>query len=441
MIQVISKEFNLKELIEFAIPSIIMMVFLSLYTIVDGFFVSYFVGTDALSAINITYPLSSIFIAVGVMFATGGSSVVATQMGEGKKEQANKSFSLIAIVLLGVSVIGVACSFIFMERILIGLGADQTLIILCREYISILLLFAPMSVFQMLFQNFFVTAGRPGIGLILTIIAGLSNIVLDFVFIGLLDMGIAGAAYATAVGYCIPAIGGLLFFARNKTGLHFVFPIWKSSVILKSCTNGSSEMVTNLSTSITTLIFNRLMMSYIGVDGVAAITVIMYCQFLMTAIFMGFSIGVAPVISYHYGAVNKNYLKKLKGMCWRFILITSIFIFFIAICSTDLIAGLFSDDASPVYPLICRGMLLFSFSFLFAGVNIFASAMYTAISDGKTSVLISLSRTFLFIIIGIVVMTKLFAIDGLWLSIPFAEIVTVIFVVYIYKKPLVGSRI
>lgn len=430
----ISKEFKLGELLKFAFPSIIMMMLLSFYTIVDGFFVARFVGTYALSAISIVYPLISVIIAVGVMFASGGSAVVATQLGEGKTEAARKNFTLIVISAVTVSLIITAASLVFIKPIMSFLGADGSLILLCEEYLITLLLFAPMSVLQMLFQSFFVTAGKPGLGLLFTVSSGLCNIILDYIFIVPMGMGIQGAALATGMSYCIPAISGLIFFSRNKSGLHFSVPIMDFTLILKSCFNGSSEMITNLSGSAIALIFNIFMMKFVGPDGVAAISVIMYCEFLMTSLFLGFSIGVSPIIGFHHGAQNKVYLKKLLKMCWGFIFIASIIVFIVAINSSTLVSGLFSQEHSAVYLLIRRGMFIFSFSFLFAGNNIFSSAVFTALSDGKTSAAISFSRTFLFTMLGIFIMTRLFAIDGLWLSIPFAEAVTAMITLFILFK-------
>lgn len=441
MNQIISKEFKFIQLLQFAAPSIVMMVFLSLYTIVDGFFVSHYVGTDALSSVNITYPFSSIFVALGVMFATGGSAVVATRMGEKKMEDANNSFSLIVLFCFCVSILFAIPALIWIEPLVKMLGAEGNLIPLCMKYLFIQVFFSPIAILQILFQNFFVTAGKPIFGLILTVIAGLCNMVFDFVFLGVMHIGIEGAAYASAIGYCIPALGGILFFIKNKQGLHFIKPRWNKIVLIKSSLNGSSEMVTNLSVSVTTFLFNVLTMKYLGSDGVAAITVILYCQFLMTSLFMGFSIGVAPVISYHYGADNSTYLKKLKQMCWKFVIFSSFLVFAFSLSCTELIAALFSDQSSDVYSLICRGMTIFSVSFLFAGINIFASAMFTAISDGKTSAMISFSRTFLFIIVGFIIMIQLFHVDGIWLSMPFAEFITLLLVIWLlYRRKVALKR-
>ena len=237
-------------------------------------------------------------------------------------------------------------------------------------------------------------------------------------------MGIAGAALATAIGYCIPALGGLRFFSRNRSGLRFIRPRWDFTVLLKSCANGASEMVTNLASSIITVIFNLILMAWIGTDGVAAITVIMYAQFLMVAFFMGFSIGVAPVFGFHYGAGNHQYLLRIRDHCIRFVLGASVVVCVVSFLSSGLIAVIFAPEGSLTAQLVNRGMRLFSLSFLFAGYNIFASALFTALSDGRTSALISFARTFFFILVGIWLMTTLLGLDGLWLAIPFAELVT-----------------
>lgn len=437
MSQSISKEFSFVQLLKFAFPSIVMMIFLSLYTIVDGFFVSRFVGTDALSAVNIVYPVVSVTIAVGIMFATGGSAIVAMRLGEGRKKTANENFTAIVVVATCVSIIFCILSILFMDPIVRFLGAKGVLVPLSKHYLLILLLFAPMSVLQMLFQSFFVTAGKPSLGLSLTIIAGICNMVLDYVLIVPAGLGIRGAALATSIGYCIPAVGGLVFFFRNRGGLCFVRPQFELRMIANSCLNGSSEMITNLSNSVITLLFNVLMMKFAGSDGVAAITIILYTRFLMTSLFMGYSIGVAPIISYHYGAANKIYLKKLFGMCFAFVLAASLLVFFTAFFSSGIIAGIFAPAGSSVYLLAVKGLRIFSFAFFFAGVNIFASALYTALSNGRISALISFSRTFLFTVVGIFLMVHFLQMDGLWLAIPFSELVTIIVVCFIlrWKRP------
>ena len=431
----LAKEFDLKSLLRFSAPSIAMMVFTSLYTIVDGMFVSNLVGTDALSAINICYPLLSLFYAISIMFSTGGCAVVSIQLGEGNSKKANRLFAFITLSALVVTAALAVVSFIFLEPLLTFLGCSETLMPLCKSYLSVLLVFAPVLTLQILFQSFFVAAGKPALGLILTVSAGISNMILDYVFMAHFNSGISGAALATAAGYFIPAIGGVIFFLKNRNGLCFSLPQIDFKALLKSCTNGSSEMVTNLSTSITTMLFNITMMKHLGNDGVSAITAVLYSQFLLTALYLGFSVGVAPILSYHYGAGNCAYLNKLKRICYKFVLTTSVLSFVLAFSMSNPLASLFSGNNQNVHELIKHGMMLFSVGFIFSGFNIFTSAFFTALSDGLTSAIVSFSRTFLFIIAGLYLMMAILGIDGLWLSIPFAELCAfVISIIFLKAK-------
>ncbi|MEG1848749.1 MAG: MATE family efflux transporter [Lachnospiraceae bacterium] len=430
----IAKEFDFKELLQFSFPSIIMMIFMSLYTIVDGFFVSRFVGPEALSAVNIVYPSQSAILAVCIMFSTGGSAIVALQMGEGKPKLAKQNYTFLVCVTLFIVLLISVFSLVNMESVVRFLGASGALIPLSKTYLSILIVFAPVSALQILFQNFFVTAGRPNLGLGLTVAGGLFNMIFDYVLIVPCGMGIAGAAYATAASYCIPAVGGLWFFFHNKQGLSFTKPVCHWNVLWKSCINGSSEMVTNLSGSVTTFLFNILMMKYVGAEGVAAVTAVLYSQFLMTSLFLGFSIGVAPIISYHYGADNLSYLKKTIKRCAIFIGVVSCLVFGFAYISAPIISAVFFHTGSLVHEMAAHGLRIFSVAFLFAGVNIFGSALFTALGNGKVSAIISFSRTFLFTIVGILGMSYLWGVSGLWCAVPFAELITVFVVCYFIKE-------
>ena len=430
----IGREFHFASLLKFAFPSIIMMIFMSLYTIVDGIFISRFVGTAALSATNIVYPVINVTYAFSIMLATGGSAIVARKLGEGKPEEARRDFSLItlATVLIGVLIALAGCLFI--DPLCRMLDADQALIGYCRDYLRILLLFAPASMLQLLFQIFFVTAGRPGLGLGLTIAAGLSNAILDYVLIVPCGFGIAGAALATAAGYLIPAIIGLFFFCRPSQTLHFGRPKFSWAVLAESCFNGSSEMVTNLSNAIITFLFNILMLHYIGEDGVAAVTIVLYAQFLLTALYLGFSLGVAPVISFNHGSENSTQLKRLYRICISFIAGSSLVIFLLSLLLSRGIVRIFTPDGSPVFPIALEGFWLFSLSFLFSGINIFASGMFTALSNGRISAVISFLRTFGFILLGLLFLPKMLAVTGIWLAVPFAELATLLFsVIFMWK--------
>lgn len=427
MSNILSQKFTTWTLLKFTVPTIIMMVFMSLYTMVDGVFVSNLIGENALSAVNMVYPIQSIIIAIAIMFATGGSAVIAKKMGEGNSQEAKRNFSLIITVSIGIGIVVLMLGLLFIEPIITLLGATEALYNYCYDYLSILILFTPLAMLQMLFQFLFVTAGKPNYGLVATVAGGIANIVLDYVFIHSLGMGIAGAALATGVGYSIPAIFGLLYFAFNKTGvLCFTKFKFDMKVLLQTCMNGSSEMVTNLATAVTTFLFNIIMIRYLGENGVAAVTIVLYAQFLLTAVYLGFSSGVAPIFSYNYGEENADELKKIFKISMLFIAISSVVIFIFSIIFTPNIVGVFVKEQSEVFPIAINGFLLFSIGYLFTGFNIFASAMFTAFSNGKISAIISFARTFIFIILGIMFLPKFIGVSGIWLAVPFAEIVTLV---------------
>ena len=424
MSNAIDRDFTFFSLLRFALPSIVMMVFLSLYTIVDGFFISRFVGPDALSATNIIFPVINVELAVGIMLATGGSAVVARRLGMGEEEQARRDFTLIVAAGLILSLVFVLLALLALEPLCIALGASEVLLPYCVDYLRILMLFAPAYFLQNLFQSFFVAAGRPGLGLGLTLGAGCTNIVLDYVFIVIVGLGIAGAAWATVLGYCIPAAVGMAFFLLRRRGLRFTRPRWDPKMLLQCCFNGSSEMVTNLANAVVTILFNYLMLRFLGESGVAAITIVLYAQFLLTALYMGFSIGVAPVISFSYGAENFPRLRRIFRSCAVFITLSSVLIFGLSLAAAAQIVSLFSLAGTYVYDLALEGFQLFSPAFLFAGVNIFASALFTALSDGKTSSLISFLRTFGFLMLGLLALQVVLEETGVWLAVPFAEVLS-----------------
>ncbi|MCC0628600.1 MULTISPECIES: MATE family efflux transporter [unclassified Clostridioides] len=430
----LAQRFNMFSLLKFAFPTIFMMIFMGLYTIVDTIFVSRFVNTNALSAINIVCPIINIIVGLGTMLATGGSAIVARKMGNGDIDEAKKAFTLIVLsgVVLGMIITGIG--IIFMDYIIIWLGASEILIKYCRSYLFIILVFAFANILQVLFQSLFVTAGKPQLGLWLVIGAGCTNIILDYVFIVLLQMGIGGAALATGIGYLIPTIAGIVFFSRNKGVLRFCIPKLDKKVLFETCFNGSSEMVSQLSTAVTTFLFNIIMMELIGEDGVAAITIIIYSQFLLTSLYIGFSMGVAPIISYNYGSKDNIQLKYIFKTCILFISVASLLVFVFSILCSPTIVDIFSQKGSDVYEITSSGFYIFSFSFIFCGFNIFASSMFTALSNGKISAVLSFLRTFGFITIGLLILPKVLDIDGIWLVVPIAEFLTLFLtVVFIYK--------
>ena len=310
MSQSLAKDFNFRSLLKFAFPSIIMMIFMSLYSIVDGFFIAQYVDSMALSAANIVYPAVSILLAVGIMFGTGGSAVVAAKIGQGKQEEANRNFSALTLTTLIIGILGAVLGNLFCRQICSLLGATPVLMDYGTAYLRTILSFAPVCLLQALFQSFFVTAGRPGLGLSLTVSAGITNMLLDYLFVVPLHLGVAGAALATGLGQCIPAVAGILYFTFARKGLRFTRPEFSKGLLSTSCFNGSSEMVSNLSAAVVTYLFNMLMLKFEGEIGVAAITAILYGQFLFVALYLGYSIGVAPVFSFNYGAGNLDRVKK-----------------------------------------------------------------------------------------------------------------------------------
>ena len=430
----LSKKFTFGSLLMFALPTTIMMVVMSLYTIVDGVFVSRYVSTNALSSINIVYPVINIVLGISVMLSTGSSAIVAKKMGEGRPDSARQTFTTLILLNIGLGLVIALFGNLAAVPLSRLLGASELLLEDCVTYLRWQLAFAPALMLQILFQMYFVTEGRPGIGLFLTLLAGVSNALLDYLLIVPLGLGIAGAAIATVTGYMIPAVIGLLYFACSRRSLWLVRPRMERGELKDTCINGSSEMVTNLSSGIITFLFNLAMMHFAGEDGVAAITIIQYSQFLLNALFMGFSQGVSPVISFNYGSKNHNQLKQVFRTSLIFTAVTSLATFLLAQVTGSLVVGVFARPGTAVYALARHGFTIFAFSFLFSGLTIFASALFTALSDGRISAVISFVRTFGLIITSLLVLPFLIGIDGVWLAIPIAEFGGVMLSIYYMKK-------
>lgn len=422
----LNKEITFLSLIKYALPTILMMILFSLYTIVDGMFVSRFVGSNALSAVNIVFPIINILLAVGIMFATGGNAIVAKLMGEEKYAEANKSFSLIILTGLSLGIIIALLSLIFINPLIELLGSTESLKDYCKTYLTMYLLFTPFVMLKSMFDYFFVTAGKPNLGLICSIAGGVTNIFLDYIFIVILDMGIKGAALGTGIGLIFPSIIGLIYFFNKKNILHFSKPKFNLQLLIDSCSNGSSEMVTNIATAITTFAYNIAMIKYLGEDGVAAITIILYIEFILFATYMGFTSGVSPRISYNYGAKNSKRIRKIVKYSYIHIILLSILSFIIITLLGDTLLALFAGRGTNVYSITSFGLKLFSISFLISGTNIFTSGMFTAFSNGKVSALLSFFRTFVFFIIGIIILPYFIGANGIWFVAPFYEFASLI---------------
>lgn len=430
----IAKKFNLLSLLKFTIPAIIMMLFMSLYTIVDGIFISRFIGTTALSGLNIVYPFISFIHAVAIMFAAGGSAIIAIRMGEGKNDEARSVFSLIVYtgIFLGIciSILG----NIFIDEIIRFLGASPVLEKYSYDYLKVIISFTPFFILQILFQTFFITAGRPELGLRMTIVSGITNAVLDYLFMKTFGMGMTGAALATVSGYFIISMFGIVYFLKKRNNLYFVKVKMKWEIIKESCINGSSEMVTDISSGVVTFLFNIVMMKYMGEKGVAAITIILYSQFVFIAVYLGFSMGTAPIISYNYGNKNKVQLKRIFKICSKLIMSSSIGVFILSLIFAKYIVGFFAPEGTEVYAIAKKGFSLFAIGYLFAGYNIFSSSLFTALSNGKISAIISFMRTLVFIVLGIFFLPMIFKVNGIWLAVPFAEVLSILISLLFIKK-------
>lgn len=435
MEQTLAKNFTFTSLFSFAIPNVIMMISLSMYIIVDGMFVSRILGTTALSSVNMVYPAICFEMAIAIMIATGGSAIIARKLGEGKQKEAQKNLSfLIAIeILLGI-VIAIAGN-LFIEEIVSFLGASPVQAPLSIAYARIIFSFAPAFFLQTAFQTFFVTAGKPTLGLIVTLLAGLTNLVLDYVFMAPLNMGIAGASIATGIGYCIPAIAGLIFFLTAKNNpLRLVRPKFDGKVLLQSCTNGSSEMVTNLANAATTFLFNYTLLQFYGEDGVASITILLYFQYIFTALYFGYSNGIAPIISFKFGNGDKEQLRSLFKNSVFFLIASSLLSNIIIHLTVTQALTIFTPAGSNVYNIALSGFSLYSLAFIIMGFSIFASALFTAFSDGKSSAIISFSRTFIFIVGAILILPNIYGETGVWIAVPLAELLGIIIAFYYLAK-------
>lgn len=433
----LEKKVTLTSLIKYTLPTVIMMMFFSLYTIVDGMFISKFVGSNALSSTNIVYPVINVLIGIGVMFATGGSAIVAKTMGENKTEEAREYFTLITISAIIVGIIVEIICIIFINDIIYALGSTQSLFFYCKEYLFFMMIFTPFIILKLYFDYFLVTAGVPNLGLLSSVAGGILNIVLDYVFIVKLNMGVKGAALATCIGYVLPSIVGVIYFFNKKNLLHFVKPKFNFKIISRSCSNGMSEMVTQISSGLTTFLFNIVMIKFLGEEGVAAITIMLYMQFLLNAAYLGFTSGVSPRISYNYGRQDENQVGNLFKYSIIIISAFGVITFIMSRAMSEILISLFATKGSTLFEISHNGFMIFSISFLVAGINIFGSGMFTAFSNGKISAILSLLRTFVFFLMGIFVLPRIMGVDGVWLVVPFAEVATIVvslIFMYKYKK-------
>lgn len=426
----LSDHFTYNRLLRFVISPVLMMICTSLYSIVDGFFVSNFVGKTPFAAVNLVMPVCMGLGTIGMMIGTGGSAVVSQALGEGKREQANQYFSMLVYFSIILSILLSALGFIFARPISAALGAEGKLLENCVVYSRLLFLSLTFFVLQNIFQSFFVTAEKPSLSLKMSIIAGLANMIFDFLFIAVFHWGIAGAAIATGIGQLAGGLIPVIYFARkNDSLLRLTKAGFDKQILLKTFGNGSSEMVTNLSTSLVNILYNFQLMKLAGENGVAAYGIIMYVNFIFMAIFFGYSIGSAPIIGYHYGAANHAELKNL--FCKSLILMggSGLLLTVLAEILTVPLVTLFANYDADLFAMTCRGFRLYSLAFSIMGINVWGSAFFTALGDGFVSAAISFLRTLLFQIVVLLILPVLLGIDGIWLAITVAELLALLFTI------------
>ncbi len=431
----LSEHFTYKKLIQFTLPTIIMMIFTSIYGVVDGLFISNVVGSDAFAAVNLIMPAIMIIGTIGFMFGTGGSAIISKTLGEGNEEQANIYFSMLVYLEIILGIIFTIIGLLLMEPIANLFGATEEMLPYCLTYGRILILGITAFILQNSFQSFLVVAEKPGFGLTISIISGLTNMILDFLLIYVFKWGVAGAAVATITSQIVGAIIPLIYFIRkNKTKLKLGKTKFELSPILKTCTNGSSEMVTNLSMSLVNILFNMKLMQLAGSSGVSAYGIIMYVGFLFSGTYVGYSVGSAPIISYHYGAGNKEELKGLFKKSLKLLGITAIIMTILSEIFAKPLASIFVSYDKDLLDLTINALRLYSLSYIISWFNIYASSFFTALNDGFVSALISFLRTLIFQVIVILVLPELLGINGIWLSVLVAEILSLIVSIICYIK-------
>ncbi len=418
----LSDHFSYRRLLRFTLPSIIMMLFTSIYGVVDGLFVSNFAGKTPFAAINFIMPFLMILGTLGFMFGTGGSALVSKTMGEGEREKANQLFSMIVYISIACGIVLSVLGILLIRPIAALLGAEGDLLENCVLYGRIILITLTAFILQMEFQSFFVAAEKPGLGLVATIAAGVTNMVLDALFIAVFKWGLVGAATATAISQTVGGIVPLIYFFRpNASLLRLGKTKFDGKALFKTCTNGSSELMSNVSMSLVSMLYNIQLMKYAGEDGVAAYGVLMYVNLVFLAVFIGYAIGTAPVIGYHYGADNHTELKSLLRKSFVIIGAFSICMLALSISLAKPLSTVFVSYDKVLYDMTVRGFYIYSFSFLFAGVAIFGSSFFTALNNGLISALMSFLRTLVFQIAAVMLLPLVWELDGIWISIVVAE--------------------
>ncbi len=431
---VYEKPVTLKNILKFAVPTIAMTVFMSFYTMVDGLFVSNLIGTDALSAINLTAPMIQLVTAISTMLATGGSAVIMKKMGEQKTDEAREDFTFLILVNVVVGILMCAVGYLAMEPIFAGMDLSAGVKDYCVEYLSRYLVFTVPILLMNNFTLYMIASEKASLSLICSVAGGVLNMVLDYVFIAGLSMGISGAAVATGLGYSVTAVVGLFVFSKKKSLLHFKKPVFRFKALASAATNGCSEMATALVTGIITMMFNWTMLHYVGEDGVAAVTIIMYVLMFASSLYTGYSYGVAPMLSFYYGERNHEKLKKLVAASFKVIAVISVVTVAASFLLTKPLVSVFARPDNPVYDLAVTGNRICTAALFFIGFNIFASGMFTALSNGIVSAILAFSRSFVFMLITMIVLPLLLGVNGIWLATPAAELMALALSAFMFAK-------
>lgn len=419
----LSDHFTYKKLLRFTLPSIVMMIFTSVYGVVDGFFVSNYVGKTPFAAVNFIFPLLMVLGAIGSMFGSGGSALIAKTIGEGDLTKAKRLFSMFVYLSAAIGTVIAVVAFIFIRPIAAWLGAEGAMLDDCVTYGRILLLALPAQMLQFEFQSFFVTAEKPQLGLYVTLAAGLTNMVLDALLVAVFPLGLPGAAAATAISQYVGGVVPIVYFARrNDSLLQLTNTQYDGAALLKAAGNGSSEFLSNVSMSVVSMLYNAQLMSYAGENGVAAYGTMMYVSFVFVAIFIGYSVGTAPVIGYHYGAGNTDELKSILKKSLTLVGIASVVMLIASEALAKPLSLMFVGYDKELLDMTLRGFIIFSFSFVFSGIPIFGSSFFTALNDGLVSALISFLRTVVFQVAAVLLLPLLWGLDGIWISIVVAEV-------------------
>lgn len=420
------KPVTLKNILKFAVPTIVMTVFMSFYTMVDGLFVSNLIGTGALSAINLTAPIIQFVTAVSTMLATGGSAVIMKKMGEQKSKEAKEDFTFLILVNVAAGFIMCGLGYLTMDFVFAGMNLSPDVAGYCVEYLSRYLLFTVPILLMNNFTLYMIASEKATLSLICSVAGGVLNMVLDYVLIAIFGMGIGGAAIATGLGYSVTAVVGLVVFSRKNSLLHFKKPVFRFQVLVSAATNGCSEMATALVTGIVTMIFNWTMLRYMGEDGVAAVTIIMYVLMFASSLYTGYSYGVAPMISFYHGERNHDKLKKLVAISLKVIGAISIITVAVSFMFTKPLVSVFVHSDNPVYDLAVTGNKICTIALFFIGFNIFASGMFTALSNGVVSAVLAFSRSFVFMLVAMLILPVFLGVNGIWLATPAAELMALL---------------